>query len=379
LAHQVEPLQVGDLGERGEPDRQIREANGYVLTSADAIGDKGVATGVRVEIENGKRLLAFGTTMAAQSPELVGTRLDLYRPMAEFLRANFGLGALPYKLISPNHERDFKLSTNDQFFFRDTQFAAGVSGVTVNAPYLATYNDYSIPLLVCPDKTLAVDSHDQFVGIGHRTKACAVTWPVGDERASPRVILFTGVVFTEDLAGAPTTHPTHRFAENIVEWLAGNPTELQAKGTEQNTVSSLHSIELGIHEVVRTVLADKRGDNWRRDCIPEPVRAEAAALRERLREDGPLENYLYLVDLKEIILRNWSDFQMLFGVPTMSKEACMSWLQRFNEIRNRASHPVRLREHPMTEDELSFLKERAQFVAAILVKARGPEKRPGLM
>jgi hypothetical protein len=270
-------------------------------------------------------------------------------------------------VFHPHDGRTFRLKTADQFFFRDTILAVDVEEVVVSSVYLATYNQHSSPLLVCPDHSKAVDPGDHFVDVGDRVLACAVSWPVADQAIGGRVLLFTCVPFL-DLAGAPTDHPSRRLADNVITWLVKGPSA-STRTVADDPAVRLRAIETGIHRLVCGVLVRKHGMDWVRVCIPERIRVEAAGLRERLREDAPLPYYINLLDLREIIMRNWTDFERLLGVRGKGKDASMGWMDQLNSIRNRVAHPMRLQRAPLTPDEMAFVDERASFVSRVLAAA----------
>jgi tetratricopeptide (TPR) repeat protein len=101
---------------------------------------------------------------------------------------------------------------------------------------------------------------------------------------------------------------------------------------------------------------------WWRQGVPEGIRKKCA---ERLEEDPnrrPRYNYTDLLDLKEIMDRNWrlfeNDFRKVWGQVKTKKEF-LEGLVHLNEIRKTVMHPVR---GSVTEEDLSFVRQMREVV-----------------
>ncbi len=121
--------------------------------------------------------------------------------------------------------------------------------------------------------------------------------------------------------------------------------------------SQLEAIEVKLYELVVKQLKSKHQENWWFRGVPEPIRVRAAQLYEESEGAIAKETALYLVDLKEIASAHWADFKTRLADPQESKR---SFQERFNQLldlRNRLSHPVRLKEQPIEKEELDALEE----------------------
>jgi hypothetical protein len=102
-------------------------------------------------------------------------------------------------------------------------------------------------------------------------------------------------------------------------------------------------IEVQLHRFVRETLESAYKERWWRDGIPEQIRIECQALKEK--DSTPLEDpyhYTTFIHLKTIIDKNWSKFFVLLPKAFASnKQNALSDLQRLSEIRNRVMHPVK--------------------------------------
>jgi GAF domain-containing protein len=112
-------------------------------------------------------------------------------------------------------------------------------------------------------------------------------------------------------------------------------------------LSLIHDIEVKLHGHVKNRLKGNFGshdDSWWVNGIPLPIRQECVQRREAdTARDEPYA-YIYLIDLKSIIEKNWSLFESDFlkvRKIAKSKKEFLTCLTRLNEIRNRHSHPIR--------------------------------------
>jgi hypothetical protein len=118
------------------------------------------------------------------------------------------------------------------------------------------------------------------------------------------------------------------------------------------------SIESLLHEFIKEKLIESFGDgenNWWLNGVPANIRVRCQSTREQDMERFEAYTYCYLIELKEVILKNWSIFRPYFEdkqKEMVKKEKQVAWLDRLNSIRNLVMHPVR---RSLTEEEKSFL------------------------
>lgn len=120
----------------------------------------------------------------------------------------------------------------------------------------------------------------------------------------------------------------------------------------------LRVVELALHAYIKATFIDVYGEaNWWRKGVPENIRAECAATRERDHEPASHPFcYTTFIQLKEILKNRWSVFaERLPGKLATDKQHLLSCLQRLNGIRNCVMHPVR--DNPLSEEECQFARE----------------------
>ncbi len=122
-------------------------------------------------------------------------------------------------------------------------------------------------------------------------------------------------------------------ADGLTDWI-DNKSRINV--TEAQTLCT--SLERRLIANIVKVMKNEYGEEgwWRQ--VPLKIRQEAASRREEESEDHPLETFLYLIDLRNIIDKNWGLFQNLYSIGSGSKEAKTKWLVTFNEIRRKADH-----------------------------------------
>jgi hypothetical protein len=138
-----------------------------------------------------------------------------------------------------------------------------------------------------------------------------------------------------------------KLAEALTLPLHDELERLKASNVEQTPLSYAHESELLLHNFVKSALVRHfgvEGDRWWVDGVPLAVRQECAARREGdVARDEPY-SYMYLIDLRSILEKNWALFMSnLQNVrqSVASKKEFFDQLISLNEIRNRYSHPIR--------------------------------------
>jgi len=106
----------------------------------------------------------------------------------------------------------------------------------------------------------------------------------------------------------------------------------------------IRDIEISLYNAIKDILLLEYGPNdWWRKGIPENIRAECAAFRERDLEPAN-EPYCYanFIHLKEILDKQWKVFTKTLPKKLLSeKKKLLSGLTKLNQIRNSVMHPVR--------------------------------------
>lgn len=104
---------------------------------------------------------------------------------------------------------------------------------------------------------------------------------------------------------------------------------------------------------------------WWHQGVPQPIRKKCADRREEDPNRRPLYNYTDLIDLKDIMDKNWrhfeNDFRKVKG-QVMSKKEFLDGLVRLNEIRKSVMHPVR---GVLTEADLAFAHQMREVVESV--------------
>lgn len=120
----------------------------------------------------------------------------------------------------------------------------------------------------------------------------------------------------------------------------------------------LDKIEI-IHKHVVAELKKKYGDgyaNWWHKGIKENIRTGAVALANRDGHyDSCFENYLYLIDLKEVIEGNWDIFGEIYTIDAKANDSRakrLGWYNKLNEIRNIVAHPP---SGGISDEQLAFV------------------------
>ena len=128
-------------------------------------------------------------------------------------------------------------------------------------------------------------------------------------------------------------------------------------------------VEEMLHMFIKQRLRQVFGENereWWHQGVPEKVRKKCAERREEDPERRPPFNYSDLIDLKEIMDKNWQHFENDVRKAEgndLSKKHFLDRLVRLNEIRKTVMHPVR---GVLTEEDLSLAQQMKSFVARMV-------------
>jgi hypothetical protein len=119
----------------------------------------------------------------------------------------------------------------------------------------------------------------------------------------------------------------------------------------------LRAVEVRMHTFVKQAFILEYGEEqWWRSGVPETIRAECAALREKDPEPAS-EPYCYthLMSLREIFDKRWPVLAKYMPPELLNKKKdLLERLIRLNRIRNGVMHPVR--NSAFTEDDFEFVR-----------------------
>lgn len=128
-------------------------------------------------------------------------------------------------------------------------------------------------------------------------------------------------------------------------------------GSDRSSIAreKLERLELSLHRLVVNRLKGLYHEGWWYEGVPEKIRLKAACLHEESGGTIEKETALYLVDFKEIILGRWGDFKEIVADPQSSKREFESDFGILLELRNRLSHPIRLKDNPVSDETIDYL------------------------
>jgi hypothetical protein len=118
----------------------------------------------------------------------------------------------------------------------------------------------------------------------------------------------------------------------------------------------VRGVEVRLHRFIKALFVHEFGeDDWWRSGVPDNIRAECAALREKDPDPAPEPyNYTHLIALREILDRKWAIVsQYLPADVAQNKKDLLERLLQLNRIRNNVMHPVRGGQ--LSEDEFEFV------------------------
>ena len=128
-----------------------------------------------------------------------------------------------------------------------------------------------------------------------------------------------------------------------------------------------HGIEVGLYDIVVAVLKrhyNGSADAWWYEGVPLEMRTKAAELSEESKGKIPKEEGFYLIAYRKIIESNWSIFAPHFEAEKQGKKS-LAWMQSLNDLRNRLSHPLRVRSEPITAAETAELRTRHEWISRL--------------
>ena len=133
----------------------------------------------------------------------------------------------------------------------------------------------------------------------------------------------------------------------------------------------VRNIEVRLHRFIKEAFIQEYGeDGWWRGGIPDRIRADCAAVRER--DQDPADDaycYTTLINLREILDKQWSVLGPRLPKKTQSdKKEFLDALKRLNGIRNAVMHPVR--NDRFTDDDFEFVRSLEHQLGELRVQPR---------
>ncbi|MBC8179892.1 DGQHR domain-containing protein [candidate division KSB1 bacterium] len=144
--------------------------------------------------------------------------------------------------------------------------------------------------------------------------------------------------------------------EGLEQWIQESSGQFDSPAHELGH----NHIEPMIDECIRNMLKREYGvkdDKWWIDGVPGPVQKKCSERKIDERSTKPPHHFLTTMHYHSIIKSNWMLLGDCFTPPGMGnagKDKKLTWLDKFNKIRIKYSHPQR--EH-VTEQDLEFLKD----------------------
>ncbi len=135
----------------------------------------------------------------------------------------------------------------------------------------------------------------------------------------------------------------------------------------------LRRLEIKLHGIIRNALHEEYGrdeSGWWRTGIPLALRQK---LQNRREEDtDPDEPYAYtdLLDLADILEKQWSKIALKVLGETFEKREILADLRRLNQIRRKVMHPVR--SSPTNDNDF---EEEFKFVCSLAQKLTAKDKK----
>jgi len=138
----------------------------------------------------------------------------------------------------------------------------------------------------------------------------------------------------------------------------------------------VRNIEVRLHRFIREVFIEEYGEeNWWRGGVPDRIRADCAATRERDPEPAKdAYGYTTLLNLREILDKQWGVLGPHLPKAIQSdKKAFLEQLKRLNGIRNAVMHPVR--NDDFSDDDFEFVRALERRIGVLRVQRKPPEEK----
>ena len=161
-------------------------------------------------------------------------------------------------------------------------------------------------------------------------------------RTAQALVLGDGACLVDEYLDADVADNV-RFAENVVDWLAGatSPWDLA-----QDAKRHLDDIELTLWEVALQYLKSKHGDDWPSGIPPSRL--------DKVRQLRPGDDLALTFDLadKVEVVRAHSELRTFYQPSGESRTQAKSTWSRLIRLRHRVAHASRLAAEPVLREEL---------------------------
>ena len=110
-------------------------------------------------------------------------------------------------------------------------------------------------------------------------------------------------------------------------------------------------------------------DDWWMRGVPVAARTQCATRREQEGRSGtPIEAFLTLIDLRDVVRSNWQ----LFGQAMQSmtgehgKDRSTSWIVEVNEVRKLWAHPIKQRFLPISQEQRQTIRSLVEKLSVVV-------------
>ena len=134
----------------------------------------------------------------------------------------------------------------------------------------------------------------------------------------------------------------------------------------------INRVEILLYEWLIERLKEEFGEeNWWMKGVPVGARTQCATRQQQEGDSStPIEAFLNLIDLKEIIRSNWGLFgqtmQKMTGLS--GKDKCTQWIVEMNEIRKLWAHPIKQKYRPISGSNRQTLYELYERIRTMATK-----------
>lgn len=140
----------------------------------------------------------------------------------------------------------------------------------------------------------------------------------------------------------------------------------------------VRNIEVRLHLFIKDAFIHEYGEeNWWRGGVPDRIRADCAALRER--DTDPADDaycYTHLINLREILDKQWSVLSPHLPKKLQSnKKELMDQISRLNRIRNAVMHPVR--NDRFSDDDFEFVRDLEHALGLLRIDPQAERQADG--
>jgi hypothetical protein len=336
--------------------RLLDAADAFIVTMEDVVGHPAFREAVISAVHGGKRLL------------VIGPRRDLNPLLHEF-----DLAVTENRLYDTSTITDdvrtliIRSEENSTHPVASALFAHSAI-TTIGSPAQVWYGSAAVPILKAGAMARMLNPGDFDEDPGPRLLCCGGIWPL-ESKNGEGVLLIAGNALRNPYHG-PTgkfftgIRANIAFAESVVTWLRG---ELKTSVRVGLAIEMLHSIEVGLYDIVVAVLKrhyNGSADAWWYEGVPLEMRTKAAELSEESKGKIPKEEGFYFIAYRKIIESNWPIFAAHFEADKQGKKS-LTWIQSLNDLRNRLSHPLRVRSEPITAAETAELRTRHEWISRL--------------